>query len=115
MIHLSEAKKTRPKGLVFFAWLGWPDLNRRMPESKSGALPLGDIPINSPRYYIIFFLVCQGIFSFSNKHVFAFQKHQKNTDRQKIQNLSLKGFEGVIGGTFTKVPPNASSHPRIYS
>ena len=28
-----------------FCWLGWPDLNRRMPESKSGALPLGDIPI----------------------------------------------------------------------
>ena len=28
-----------------FFWLGWPDLNRRMPESKSGALPLGDIPI----------------------------------------------------------------------
>ena len=26
-------------------WLGWPDLNRRMPESKSGALPLGDIPV----------------------------------------------------------------------
>ena len=26
-------------------WLGWPDSNRRIPESKSGALPLGDIPI----------------------------------------------------------------------
>ena len=26
-------------------WLGWQDLNLRMPESKSGALPLGDIPI----------------------------------------------------------------------
>ena len=25
--------------------LGWPDLNRRMRESKSRALPLGDIPI----------------------------------------------------------------------
>ena len=26
-------------------WLGWQDLNLRMPESKSGALPLGDIPM----------------------------------------------------------------------
>ena len=26
-------------------WLGWQDLNLRMPESKSGALPLGDTPI----------------------------------------------------------------------
>ena len=26
-------------------WLGWQDSNLRMPESKSGALPLGDIPI----------------------------------------------------------------------
>ncbi|MBR0442706.1 MAG: hypothetical protein IIX15_00035, partial [Clostridia bacterium] len=25
--------------LCLFGWLGWPDLNRRMPESKSGALP----------------------------------------------------------------------------
>ena len=26
-------------------WLGWQDSNLRMPESKSGALPLGDTPI----------------------------------------------------------------------
>ena len=26
-------------------WLGWLDLNQRMPESKSGALPLGDSPL----------------------------------------------------------------------
>ena len=25
-------------------WLGWEGSNLRMPESKSGALPLGDIP-----------------------------------------------------------------------
>ena len=30
--------------LVNFYWLGWQDLNLRMPESKSGALPLGDTP-----------------------------------------------------------------------
>ena len=28
-----------------YRWLGWQDLNLRMPESKSGALPLGDIPL----------------------------------------------------------------------
>ena len=37
-------QKRHPCGCLF-CWLGWPDLNRRMPESKSGALPLGDIPI----------------------------------------------------------------------
>ena len=26
-------------------WLGWQDSNLRMPESKSGALQLGDIPM----------------------------------------------------------------------
>ncbi len=26
-------------------WLGWPDSDRRVPESKSGALPLGYTPI----------------------------------------------------------------------
>ena len=36
--------------LAFF-WLGWPDLNRRVPESKSGALPLGDIPITRILYH----------------------------------------------------------------
>ena len=30
-------------------WLGWQDSNLRMPESKSGALPLGDIPMCSGR------------------------------------------------------------------
>ena len=28
-----------------FDWQGWQDLNLRIPESKSGALPLGDIPL----------------------------------------------------------------------
>ena len=32
-------------GFPRLSWLGWQDLNLRMPESKSGALPLGDIPI----------------------------------------------------------------------
>ena len=30
-------------------WLGWLDSNQRMPESKSGALPLGDIPSSEER------------------------------------------------------------------
>ena len=41
--HLIQ-QKSHPEGWLF-CWLGWPDLNRRMPESKSGALPLGDIPM----------------------------------------------------------------------
>ena len=32
-------------------WLGWPDSDRRVPESKSGALPLGDIPFSIALYY----------------------------------------------------------------
>lgn len=34
---------------IRFFWLGWEDSNRRMPESKSGALPLGDIPMLARR------------------------------------------------------------------
>ena len=40
----ASLKKALACASAFF-WLGWPDLNRRVPESKSGALPLGDIPI----------------------------------------------------------------------
>ena len=29
---------------MIFVWLGWQDLNLRMHESKSCALPLGDTP-----------------------------------------------------------------------
>ena len=32
-------------------WLGWQDLNLRMPESKSGALPLGYSPIERQRQW----------------------------------------------------------------
>ena len=38
-------------------WLGWPDLNRRMPESKSGALPLGDIPLFTTSIIIPYFML----------------------------------------------------------
>ena len=31
-------------GDLFSLWLGWQDLNLRMRESKSRALPLGDTP-----------------------------------------------------------------------
>ena len=37
--------KRAPQGCPL-CWLGWPDLNWRMRESKSRALPLGDIPID---------------------------------------------------------------------
>ena len=43
VVPAAQMKNPRTKFSDF--WLGWPDLNRRMPESKSGALPLGDIPI----------------------------------------------------------------------
>ena len=55
VFHISQKYFTCPQGQISlkkalacasaFFWLGWPDLNRRVPESKSGALPLGDIPI----------------------------------------------------------------------
>ena len=33
---------------VLPTWLGWQDSNLRIPESKSGALPLGDSPVSAP-------------------------------------------------------------------
>ena len=33
-------------------WLGWLDLNQRMRESKSRALPLGDTPIKFTKHII---------------------------------------------------------------
>ena len=41
---LYNKKATRQKSNCFF-WLGWRDLNSRMTESESVALPLGDTPI----------------------------------------------------------------------
>ena len=38
--------KNRSKARLAPTWLGWQDSNLRMPESKSGALPLGDIPMS---------------------------------------------------------------------
>ena len=40
--------KSHPIGWLLL-WLGWPDSDRRMPESKSGALPLGYTPISGQR------------------------------------------------------------------
>ena len=50
---VGEAQPTEKGTLLraLFCWLGWPDLNRRVPESKSGALPLGDIPITHTLYH----------------------------------------------------------------
>ena len=39
--------------LVFLGWLGWRDLNPRVTESKSVALPLGDSPICGARSLIV--------------------------------------------------------------
>ena len=56
-------------------WLGWQDLNLRMPESKSGALPLGDIPISSVAeghtgYYSTVILFLQLFFQIYEKKKF---------------------------------------------
>lgn len=42
------SEETPPRALLCPRrfWLGWQDSNLRMPESKSGALPLGDIPMS---------------------------------------------------------------------
>ena len=46
LVHI---KRTIKNGSL--SWLGWEDSNRRMPESKSGALPLGYTPM-----YLIWFV-----------------------------------------------------------
>ena len=43
--HPSQ-QKSHPCGWLF-CWVGWPDSDRRVRESKSRALPLGDIPLRS--------------------------------------------------------------------
>ena len=40
---IPASRKGTPMACLF-CWLGWPDSNRRLPEAKSGDLPLGDIP-----------------------------------------------------------------------
>ena len=64
----TSLKKALACASAFF-WLGWPDLNRRVRESKSRALPLGDIPLwrtvaESPQqsYYITQSILCQYFF-----------------------------------------------------
>ena len=57
-------KKRDPKvSCVFKKWLGWLDSNQRIPESKSGALPLGDSPISTNKNnYSKFNEMCQQFF-----------------------------------------------------
>ena len=73
-------------------WLGWQDLNLRMPESKSGALPLGDIPMCSARpgfghalYYSMDLLLLQYIFSrfFLRKYLHFLYFRQFFSKRQR--------------------------------
>ena len=45
LCQLSYWVKTIYCKLVRIIWLGWPDSNQRMRESKSRALPLGDTPL----------------------------------------------------------------------
>ena len=50
LLPYNAHKKSHLK-MTFLFWLGWEDSNRRMPESKSGALPLGYTPM-----YLIWFV-----------------------------------------------------------
>ena len=54
------------------SWLGWQDLNLRIPESKSGALPLGDIPPLKGATPIIkeYSVFCQAILLKNKKQIF---------------------------------------------
>ena len=73
LFHLPEGHSSLKKALArasAFFWLGWPDSDRRMQESKSCALPLGDIPmiINVcffwPYYSTTFAVRCQVLICF---------------------------------------------------
>ena len=44
-------KAKSPPKRAFQMWLGYEDSNLGMPESESGALPLGDTPTNCLRIY----------------------------------------------------------------
>ena len=44
-LYFCSKQKTAGQYLPLFCWLGWRDLNPRMTESESVALPLGDTPI----------------------------------------------------------------------
>ena len=44
-------QKSHPEGWLF-CWLGWPDSDRRVRESKSRALPLGDSPLRSRSTFV---------------------------------------------------------------
>ncbi len=61
-------------------WLGWQDSNLRMPESKSGALPLGYIPITPTEAIIhIIQLFVNGKMYFSPKlQIFTFRRYVSN-------------------------------------
>ncbi len=48
-LAITKTKNTARTYLPCFVWLGWRDLNSRMTESESVALPLGDTPIDFTR------------------------------------------------------------------
>ena len=47
MYNIEKQPDDPTVNLFRYKWLGWQDLNLRVPESKSGALPLGYIPMQS--------------------------------------------------------------------
>ena len=90
--HKEKQPHKHMRLLSLSIWLGWRDLNSRMTESESVALPLGDTPIflaitttdysaapdkfTLPRYFTRFFVVWQAflyrflffLFNFDNSH-----------------------------------------------
>lgn len=54
---LYKTKKQPDKSRIAFFWLGWRDLNSRMTESESVALPLGDTPININQACLLYQIV----------------------------------------------------------
>ena len=66
-------------------WLGWQDLNLRMTESKSVALPLGDIPIWGERWD-------------SNPRQPEPQSGALPTELRPPYMVRLKGFEPLAHG-----------------
>ncbi len=63
-----------------FYWQGWQDLNLRMPESKSGALPLGDTPILYRTLMNKYLLICYNyVFNLLNFKIYENCNHKLKT------------------------------------
>ena len=69
-LAITKTKNTARTYLPCFVWLGWRDLNSRMTESESVALPLGDTPIDFYPYMIANFDVKCNFFYAVKRKIF---------------------------------------------